>query len=163
MRDLALGGMPHLGSGITFERGGHRYMATPNLKGGQVTFVDMDSWQVVKNINLPGPGFFLRSHENTPYAWADSMMSAHKDMLTIIDKRTMSVARQLVLRPGLTTAHVEFTRDGRYALVSVMQNPGELIVVDAQTFAEVAALPMMKPIGKYNVFNKVNRSEGTSH
>ncbi|HJV07743.1 MAG TPA: cytochrome D1 domain-containing protein [Chromobacteriaceae bacterium] len=163
VRDLALGGMPHLGSGITFEQGGHRYMATPNLKGGQVTFVDMDSWQVVKNINLPGPGFFLRSHENTPYAWADSMMSAHKDTLTIIDKRTMSVARQLVLRPGLTTAHVEFTRDGRYALVSVMQNPGELIVVDAQTFAEVAALPMMKPIGKYNVFNKVHRSEGTSH
>ncbi|WP_374554514.1 cytochrome D1 domain-containing protein [Aquitalea pelogenes] len=161
--DLPLDGMPHLGSGISFERDGHRIMATPNLKGGQLSFVDMDSWQLIRQVQLPGPGFFLRSHENTPYAWADSMMSAHKDMLSIIDKRSLSVVRQLVLRPGKTTAHVEFTRDGRHALVSVMENPGELIVVDAQTLREVAALPMAKPIGKYNVFNKVNRSEGTSH
>jgi len=161
--DLALGGMPHLGSGIVFSSGGHRYMATPNLKGGRLTFVDMESWRVVKDITLPGPGFFLRSHENTPYAWADSMMSAHKDTLSIIDKRSMSKVQELVLRPGKTTAHVEFTRDGRYALVSVMENPGELIVVDAQTLREVAALPMAKPIGKYNVYNKVHLSEGTSH
>ncbi len=161
--DLALGGMPHLGSGIVFSADGHRYMATPNLKGGRLTFVDMASWRVVKDIALPGPGFFLRSHENTPYAWADSMMSARKDTLSIIDKRSMSMVKELVLRPGKTTAHVEFTRDGRYALVSVMENPGELLVVDAATFREVASLPMMKPIGKYNVYNKVTRSEGTSH
>ena len=43
------------------------------------------------------------------------------------------------------------------------ENPGELIIVDAKTFQEVKALPMSKPIGKYNVFNKVTRSEGTSH
>ena len=57
----------------------------------------------------------------------------------------------------------QFTRDGRYALVSIMENPGELVVVDARTLREVKSLPMSKPIGKYNVFNKVTRSEGTSH
>jgi hypothetical protein len=114
-------------------------------QGRPAQFVDMDSWQLIKQVQLPGPGFFLRSHENTPYAWADSMMSAHKDTLSIIDKRSLSVVRQLVLRPGKTTAHVEFTRDGRYALVSVMENPGELIVVDAQTLREVAACPWPSP------------------
>lgn len=161
--ELSLSGMPHLGSGITFVRDGRRYMATPNLKGGLLTVVDMESWQTVKDIVLPGAGFFLRSHENTPYAWADAMMSPRKDTLALIDKRTLEVARTLTLRPGKTNAHVEFTRDGRYALVSIMETPGELVVVDAITLREVAALPMMKPIGKYNVFNKVTRSEGTSH
>lgn len=162
--DLPLQGMPHLGSGITFQHNGRMYMASTNLKSPTVTVIDMRDWKVVKDIPIPGSGFFLRSHENTPYAWVDSMMSpTAKDTLSIIDKRSLEVVHQLKLRPGKTNAHVEFTRDGQYALVSIMENPGELIVVNAKTFQEVATLPMAKPIGKYNVFNKVTRSEGTSH
>lgn len=161
--DLALDGMPHLGSGITFERDGHRLMATPNLKGGKVTVIDMDSWQLVSQIATPGPGFFLRSHENSPYAWVDAMMSPRKDTLGIIDKRTLQLVKTLSVRPGKTNAHVEFTRDGRYVLLSIMESPGELVVLDARTLAEVASLPMNKPVGKYNVYNKINRSDGTSH
>jgi hypothetical protein len=62
-----------------------------------------------------------------------------------------------------TLAHVEFTRDGRYALASLWEMDGALIVHDAQTLKEVKRIPMRKPVGKYNVFNKVTRSEGTSH
>ena len=40
---------------------------------------------------------------------------------------------------------------------------GELIIYDAQTLKEIKRLPMKKPSGKYNVFNKINRSSGTSH
>ncbi len=162
--ELPLRGMPHLGSGITFKANGRLYMASTNLNTPTVTVIDMQSWKVAKEIPIPGPGFFLRSHEDTPYAWVDSMMSpTAKDTISIIDKRTLEVVRQLRLRPGKTNAHVEFTRDGRYALVSIMENPGELVIVDAKTFREVKALPMSKPIGKYNVYNKVTRSEGTSH
>lgn len=162
--ELPLRGMPHLGSGITFKANGRLYMASTNLNTPTVTVIDMQDWKVVKEIPIPGPGFFLRSHEDTPYAWVDSMMSpTAKDTISIIDKRTLEVVRTLKLRPGKTNAHVEFTRDGRYALVSIMENPGELIIVDAKTFQEVKTLPMAKPIGKYNVYNKVTRSEGTSH
>ena len=38
-----------------------------------------------------------------------------------------------------------------------------VVVFDAQTFKEVKRLPMSKPVGKYNVWNKITRSEGTSH
>ncbi|NDV14044.1 nitrite reductase [Crenobacter caeni] len=162
--DLPLVGMPHLGSGITFERSGRTLMASPDLKGGQIDVVDLASWQAVAQIKTPGPGFFLRSHERTPYAWTDSMMSKDaRDTITLIDKRTLAVVKTLRPRPGRTTAHVEFTRDGRYVLLSVMETPGELLVLDADSGREVASLPMMKPIGKYNVYNKINRSEGTSH
>jgi hypothetical protein len=36
-------------------------------------------------------------------------------------------------------------------------------VFDAATFKEVKRIPMDKPVGKYNLYNKINRSEGTSH
>ena len=161
--DLPIAGMPHLGSGITFDWEGRRVLASPNLKDGAVTVVDMGSWKVVKTIATPGPGFFMRSHEATRYAWVDSMMSpTAKDTLTIIDKRTLEPVAG-VREPGRTLAHVEFTKDGRYVLASVWEDDGALIVYDAATFKEVKRLPMSKPVGKYNVWNKITRSEGTSH
>ncbi|MCC6531607.1 MAG: c-type cytochrome [Burkholderiales bacterium] len=160
---LELEGMPHLGSGITWEHQGRTLMASPNLKQGVVTVVDTKTWRTVKQVATAGPGFFLRSHERTPYAWVDAMMSPRKDTLQVIDKRTLEVTGQVTPVAGKTAAHVEFTRDGRYALVSVLEMDGAIVVYDAATLAEVKRLPMRKPVGKYNVHNKITRSEGTSH
>ncbi|BCN38792.1 cytochrome c [Alicycliphilus denitrificans] len=161
--DLPIAGMPHLGSGITFAWNGTTVLASPNLGGTGVDVIDMQSWKNLRTIPTPGAGFFMRSHENTPYAWTDSMMSKDaKDRLTIIDKRTLEPVAE-VREPGKTLAHIEFTRDGRYALASVWEMDGALIVYDAATFREVKRLPMAKPVGKYNVWNKITRSEGTSH
>lgn len=161
--EVALPGLPHLGSGITWQWQDRTLMATPNLKQGLVTLIDMKTWQTVRQIETLGPGFFLRSHENTPYAWVDAFNSAHKDSLQIIDKRSLEVVKTLRPAPGKTLAHVEFTRDGRYALASLWEMDGALIVYDARTFEEVKRIPMRKPVGKYNVYNKITRSSGTSH
>jgi mono/diheme cytochrome c family protein/DNA-binding beta-propeller fold protein YncE len=161
---LPLPGMPHLGSGITFEHQGRPVLASPNLKDGVVSVIDMKTWQPVQDIPTLGPGFFMRSHENTPYAWVDAMMSpTAKNTLLIIDKRTLEPAGRVSVEPGKTLAHIEFTKDGRYALASLWEADGALIVYDAATFKEVKRLPMSKPVGKYNVWNKITRSEGTSH
>jgi DNA-binding beta-propeller fold protein YncE/cytochrome c553 len=161
--DVALPGLPHLGSGISWELDGRRVLATPNLKEGVVSVIDMKDWKTLKQIDTLGPGFFLRSHENTAYAWVDALNSPHKDALQVIDKRTLEVVKTLRPEPGRSAAHVEFTRDGRYALVSLWEMDGALIVYDAATLQEVKRLPMRKPVGKYNVFNKITRSSGTSH
>ncbi|RLJ62691.1 nitrite reductase [Sulfurisoma sediminicola] len=164
--DLDLPGMPHLGSGITWDWNGRRVMASPNLKEGMVSVIDLKSWQTVKQIPTRGPGFFMRSHEATPYAWTDSMMSKAKDTLQIIDKRTLERVAEVKVAPGKTLAHVEFTRDGKYALASLWERKadgGALVVFDAATFKEVKRIPMDKPVGKYNLYNKITRSEGTSH
>jgi DNA-binding beta-propeller fold protein YncE len=159
---LALGGMPHLGSGITWQRDGREVMASPDLGQGRITVIDMQDWHTVAAVPTNGPGFFLRSHERTPYAWADAMMSPRRDTLQVIDKQSLRVVGSVTPSPG-RTAHVEFTRDGRYALVSLMERDGAIVVYDAATLQEVRRLPMDKPIGKYNVFNKTTRSAGTSH
>lgn len=158
-----LSGTPHLGSGIAFAWKDTMVLASLNLKDAGVTVVDMKTWAVLKTIATPGPGFFMRSHENSGYAWVDSMMSpGGRDTLTIIDKRTLEPVAQ-VREPGRTLSHIEFTRDGRFALASLSEMDGALIVYDALTLKEVTRLPMRKPIGKYNVWNKISGAEGSSH
>lgn len=161
--EIPMAGLPHLGSGITWTRDGRPVMASPNLKDGLVSVIDMKSWTLTDRIATLGPGFFLRSHENTRYAWVDNAFSPHKDALQIIDKQTLEVVRTLRPAPGKMASHVEFSRDGRYAVVSIAEQDGALVIIDSESFAEVKRLPMRKPSGKYNVFNKVMRSEGTSH
>ncbi|MBK3775568.1 cytochrome C oxidase Cbb3 [Azospirillum brasilense] len=161
--ELDLPGMPHLGSGINFIHEGRPVMATPHFKDPVISVIDTVDWKTVKRIPMPGPGFFLRGHENTPYAWADAYMGKDRDTIPIIDTRSLEIVHTLRPAPGKLTAHVEFTRDGRYALVSVMEDEGAIVVYDAATFTEVNRLPMRKPIGKYNVWNKINFSSGTSH
>jgi hypothetical protein len=161
--DLALPGMPHLGSGITWEYQGRMVLATPNLREGNVSVIDMESWETIRQIETLGPGFFMRSHENTPYAWVDVFFGPNKDVVHVIDKRSLEIVKTLRPEPGKTAAHVEFTRDGRYALLSIWDPEGAVIVYDAATFEEVKRIPMNKPSGKYNVYNKITRSAGTSH
>ena len=161
---IPLPGMPHLGSGVSWMRDGHRVVATPHLKEGKVSVIDTDDWKTIATIETQGPGFFLRSHENSPYVWADSFMSPqNRDKVQIIDKATLQIARVMQPAPGKTTGHVEFDRSGRHALLSVWEMDGAIIVYDAATFQEIKRLPMSKPAGKYNVYNKITFSEGTSH
>lgn len=161
--DLDLPGMPHLGSGITWAYEGSTVMATPHLKDGVISVIDMKTWQTVRRIETLGPGFFMRSHENTPYVWADVFFGPNKDVMHVIDKQSLEIVATLRPAPGQTVAHVEFTRDGKYALVSIWEEDGAVIVYDAATLKEVQRLPMNKPSGKYNVWNKITFSEGTSH
>ena len=160
---LDLPGMPHLGSGITWEYEGRPILATPNLKAGNVSVIDMDSWKTIRQIDTLGPGFFMRSHENTPYAWVDVFFGPDKDAVHVIDKRSLEIVKTLRPAPGKTAAHVEFTRDGKYALLSIWDPDGAVVVYDAATLEEVKRLPMNKPSGKYNVYNKTRYSAGTSH
>jgi DNA-binding beta-propeller fold protein YncE len=155
--------MPHLGSGITWEYQGKKIMATPNLKEGIVSIIDMESWKTIKRIETLGPGFFMRSHDNSPYAWVDVFFGKDKDAVHVIDKKTLEIVKTLRPAPGKTAAHVEFTRDGKYALLSIWDMDGAVVIYDAKTLEEVKRLPMKKPSGKYNVYNKTRYEGGTSH
>jgi DNA-binding beta-propeller fold protein YncE/cytochrome c553 len=161
--ELPLPGLPHLGSGISWMRDGRRLLATPHLKDGRVSVIDMADWSLVKTIETLGPGFFLRSHENARHAWVDVFFGPDRDAVHLIDKQTLEIAATLRPAPGKTAAHVEFTRDGRYALLSIWDLDGAIVVYDTQSLEEVKRIPLVKPSGKYNVFNKIRRSEGTSH
>jgi mono/diheme cytochrome c family protein/DNA-binding beta-propeller fold protein YncE len=160
---LELPGMPHLSSGISWQYQDKTVLALPNIKASQVTILDTDNWKIIKQIKTDGPGFFMRSHENSPYAWTDVFFGEHRDEMHVIDKKTLEIVNTLIPAPGKTSAHVEFTKDGKYAIVSIWDMDGAIVIYDANTLQEVKRLPMKKPSGKYNVHNKLTRSAGTSH
>ena len=161
--DVDLTGLPHLGSGITWEYQGHTVLATPNLKKAEVSVIDIKTWKTIKRIPTDGPGFFMRSHENTPYAWVDVFFGKNRDEVHVIDKRTLEIVKTLKPAPGKTAAHVEFDRYGKYALLSIWDMDGAIVVYDANSLQEIKRIPMKKPSGKYNVYNKTHLSSGTSH
>jgi cytochrome c553 len=163
IKQLTMPGLPHLGSGISWTWGDRQVMATPHLKEGKVSVLDLRTWETITSIATPAPGFFIRSHENTRFAWTDGMLGPGKDTLTIIDKATLQVAGTVTPSPGKAAAHVEFDRTGRFAAVSVWEMDGALVIYDAASFTELKRIPMSKPSGKYNVWNKTRFSEGTSH
>ena len=85
---------PAPGCIVVFERQGRTLMASTNLRENAITVIDMGDWKKIASIPTRGPGFFLRSHENSRYAWADSMMSpSAKDTLYVIDKQTLQVVK----------------------------------------------------------------------
>lgn len=161
--DLDLTGMPHLGSGITWKYKDTVVLASPNLRENSVTIIDTKNWKTIKKIETQGPGFFMRSHEKSRYAWVDVFVGPNKDVMHVIDKSTLEIVKTLKPSPGKTSGHIEFTRDGSHALLSIWKMDGELIVYDAESLEEVKRIPMKKPVGKYNVYNKITRSSGTSH
>ncbi|WP_048308052.1 nitrite reductase [Halomonas sp. PR-M31] len=161
--DLPLEGMPHLGAGVTWMLDGRRVMAIPHLNKGLVSVFDMQNWSLVKNIETQGPGFFMRSHENSPYAWVDVFFGPNSDKVHVIDKQTLEIVKTLQPAPGKTAAHVEFDRYGEKLLLSIWDRDGAVIVYDAKTLEELQRIPMDKPSGKYNVWNKTRYEEGTSH
>ena len=160
---IEMNGMPHLGSGITWDYKGKQVFASPNIKEGKITVVEMENWKVIKEIKTQGPGFFMRSHSKSPYAWADVFFGPNKDKVHIIKKDTLEIVKTITPAPGKVAAHVEFTKDGKYVLLSIWDNDGAIVVYDANTLEEIKRIPMNKPSGKYNVYNKINYERGTSH
>ena len=163
LTDIPLPGMPHLGSGIYWQRGDQWVFATPNISQGLISVLDMSNWELIKEIPTEGPGFFMRSHENSKYAWTDVFFGPNNEAVHLIDKQTLEVAHTLRPMPGKNAAHVEFNRDGSHLILSVWDKEGALIVYNAETLEEVKRIPMNLPSGKYNVYNKINFAEGTSH
>ena len=167
---LQLPGRPHLGSSITWKyrpRPGapeRTAMATPSLHDSQVSVIDLETWTTLKTIPTPGPGRYLHSHENTPYAWTVPVMSTQAgDTLQVIDKRTLERVANIRPAPGKTLAQVEFTRDGRHALASLRERKtdgGALVVFDAATLREVKRIPMDEPAGQYNLRNRITPAQG---
>ncbi len=161
--DIDLAGLPHLGSGITWNYKGQTVLATPNLKKGEISIINMQTWKTIKRIKTLGPGFFMRSHENSRYAWTDVFFGKNKDVMHVIDKNSLEIVKTFRPVPGKTSAHIEFDRYGRYAILSIWDIDGVIIIYDADTLKEVKRIAMSKPSGKYNVYNKTHLSSGTSH
>jgi len=149
---LATVGLPHLFSACFFERDGRLLAAFNHIGVPRLSIVDMERFTLEREIPLVGAGYFVRTHEQTPYLWVDT----NTEHVQLVDKVSLDVLpRRLSPAPGKKAMHVEFDATGRYALLSVWHDEGAVVVYDARSLEEVARLPYAMPVGKYNAFNKI--------
>lgn len=148
---IPTGGMPHLASAAFWvNEKGVPYAAVNHLKAPMLTVIDLGEMKVSKELRLLGSGYFVRTHQNTPYLWVDT----NSEELQIIDKKNLRTVGSLRPAAGKKAMHTEFTKDGRYAMVSVWEDEGAVVVYDAYKLKEVKRIPFRKPAGKYNAYNK---------
>lgn len=142
-------GMPHLFSATFWYKNGHFYFATPHINKGIITIWEMYNWKLLKTINIEGNGFFVKTHPNSEYLWADN----GTDNLILISKDDYSIKKLTPIK-GKKFIHTEFNSNGKYAYLSIADKDGALIIYDTYSLEEIKRYDANFPIGKYNFVNK---------
>lgn len=142
--------MPHLASAALWKDSDSVFAAFPHIGEASVSVLKLYDWELVASIKTKGPGFFARTHEYIPHIWVDT----GTDTIQLIDKKTFKISSELTPEPGKKAMHVEFTKEGSFALVSVWEDDGAVKIYDTRALKEVKSMPFKKPVGKYNATNK---------
>ena len=147
---LSTRGLPHLASAAFWIHGGELFAGVNHIQEPVATIISLDHLKTVAEIPLPGAGFFVRTHYATPYLWIDT----ETEQIALVDKNDFNDIRYITPHKGRKAMHVEFTKDGDYALVTIPGDGGEVVIYDAKTINVVKSLPFERPVGKYNAINK---------
>ncbi len=155
---IKTGDTPHPGSGAAWEANGKTYGATVHAGEGKITVWDLATNEIVARIETSGPGLFLRSHEESPYVWADTVFGNPPNRTYVFDKATFELVGYI--EEGKQTVHPEFTTDGKFVYVADWQ--GNMVrVYDALTLKKVAEIgDVVTPSG---IFNTSRRHETLGH
>ena len=158
VEQIPTGDTPHPGSGATWEVDGVEYGATVHAGEGKVTVWNLETNEIVAEIPTSGPGLFIRSHEDNPYIWADTLFGERPNEIYVIDRETFEVVE--VIDDGVQTVHPEFTADGQYVYISDWL--GDTVrIYDANTFELIAEVGgVTTPTG---IFNTSRRHETLGH
>jgi len=142
-------GLPHLFSASFWYSGGGFYFATRHIGSKKVSVWRMYDWRLVKEVDVGGEGFFVRTTAKIPHLWVDNGDGS----FVLLDKRTLEM-KVLKVSQGGEATHVEFSPDGRFAYVSVVGAEGGLYIYDPLKLELLSRLPTKHPVGKYNLVNK---------
>jgi nitrite reductase (NO-forming)/hydroxylamine reductase len=151
-----VGGTTHLGTGLV-SVWGNDPMGHPD-----------QAWKLCYEVETDGAGAFIRTHEKSPYVWADQLKHPEPEVqqsVQVFDKKTHEIVKtiRVTTEPGKVALHMEFNNAGDEVWVSVWNRKeskkplGEIVVYDAKTLKEKARIKgLTTPTGKFNVYNRVN-------
>jgi mono/diheme cytochrome c family protein len=145
-------GFPHLFSAAMWYHDGEFFFATAHIDKTYISVWRMYDWSLVKQVDVGGKGFFVRTHPATPYLWVDR----GDDQVALVNKRDLSL-KTMRPEPGGSVIHTEFSGDGRIAYISLFDAEGALSMYDGATLRKIGVIPASLPVGKYNFINKQRR------
>jgi YVTN family beta-propeller protein len=151
--EVPTGETPHTGPGATV--GNLTFVPTLDPEG-VVSVIDTTTWTNVTDIDVGGPGLFIRHNptaetaEEYPYVWAETAFGDAHDEIYVIDVASLEIVRTLRPVPGESSWHPEFTYDGSSVYV-VSQTGNAIVVYDAETLEEVTRLDATTPSAVFNM------------
>jgi nitrite reductase (NO-forming)/hydroxylamine reductase len=165
---ISTGKTPHPGSGAAWTASdGHVYGATVHAGEGKIAVWDISTGlnagladdRIAASIETAGPGLFIRSHDQSPYVWADTMFGKPANRIYVFDKNPpFKVVK--VIEEGTQTLHPEFTADGKDVYVADWQE-NKVRVYNATTFEKVTEISGIEtPTG---IFTTERRLELLGH
>lgn len=143
--------VPHPGPGAVDAERNLAY--TTHLGAPAVTVWDLENFELVRSIDVPGKGLFIRYHPESPYVWADVLFDSDETdpIVYAIDPDRLEVAFQVDCSqwgPG-RSMHPIFTSDGAQVYISLW-DAGKLVVLDSATGEHVKTLDgFTTPTGKF--------------
>ena len=87
--------VPHPGPGAVDAERNRAY--TTHMGAPKVTVWDLENFEVVKSIDVPGKGLFIRYHPESDYVWADVLFDSDEldSLVYAIDPEKLEVAFQV--------------------------------------------------------------------
>jgi len=143
-------GLPHLASATFWQKGGELFAGVNHIMKPKLTVLSLTKLKVVAEVPLPSPGFFVRTHFATDWLWVDT----YDEEVILVSKDDLKTTKSLKPHPGKKSLHIEFTREGRYALITVLGEDGEVVGYDTKSLEVAKRLPFNNAMGKYNATNK---------
>ncbi|HIQ30915.1 MAG TPA: cytochrome C [Aquifex aeolicus] len=145
-------GLAHLFSAGFWYSGGSFYFATRHAGSTKVSLWKMYEWELLREIDTGGTGFFVRTSPKIPHLWIDN----GDDSFLLLDKKTLNLSK-LKIAEGHRVTHVEFSADGRLAYVSVKGKINGFYLYDPLTLRYKGMIRAEDPAGKYNYLLKRGR------
>jgi protein NirF len=131
--------MPHLkGWGVAGD-----LLFLPAVGRQELLLVERASFAEVDRIEVHGQPVFAIARPDGRQVWVN-FAHPRNDVVQVIDVPSRQVVASLELGPGVL--HMEFTPRGEEVWISV-RDLDRVVVLDTETFAEVARLPADKPSG----------------
>ena len=143
--------VPHPGPGAVDPERMRAY--TTHMGAPKVTVWDLENFEVVDTIDVPGKGLFIRYHPNSDYVWADVLFDSSdlEPLVYAIDPETLEVAFQVDCSEWGEgrSLHPIFNRDGSAVYVSLW-DAGKLVVLDPNTGEHLETIDgFVTPTGKF--------------
>lgn len=147
--------VPHPGPGALYPE--ENLAFSTHAGAPKVTVWSTETWEQEKIIDAPGPGLFIRSHENSDYIWADVFFTDSPDdaLVYLIDPDELEVVQEIDCSQWGVEAsiHPIFSRDGERVYVSAWQGENNgILVFDSNTGEKIDEIGMdelMNPTGKF--------------
>lgn len=155
---IATGKQPHPGPGAAWHADGKTYAATPHIGEGKNVIWDVDSLEIVGEVESGGPGLFVRTNPHMKYVWFDTLFEPKPSEIVVHEKRApFEVVKRI--NDGGQTLHPEPDADGDYVFVSDWTD-NVIRVYDDETLELVKTIEGLEtPTGIFSV-SRIEETEG---